>query len=61
MAASGLLLAATLYCSSREFTTVATAILLAHLPVIIAEGVLTGSAVVFLKRVQPNFFTTGKR
>ena len=61
VAASGTLLAATLYFSSREFTTVATAILLAHLPVMIVEGVLTGSAAVFLKRVQPDFFSTDKR
>ena len=61
VAASGTLLAATLYFSSREFTGVATAILLAHLPVMIVEGVLTGSAVVFLKRVQPDFFTANKR
>ncbi|MDH3393933.1 MAG: cobalt transporter CbiM [Desulfobulbaceae bacterium] len=57
VAASGVLLAATLFFSNREFTGVATAILFAHLPVMVVEGVLTGSAVVFLKRVQPDFLT----
>lgn len=57
VAASGLLLAATLFFSNREFTGVAAAILVAHLPVMAVEGVLTGSAAVFLKRVQPDFLT----
>ncbi len=60
VAASGVLLAATLFFSSREFTGVATAILFAHLPVIAVEGILTGSAVVFLKRVHPVFLLTTK-
>ncbi len=61
VAASGVLLAATLFFSNREFTGVATAILIAHLPVMAVEGVLTGSAVVFLQRVLPDLFSANKR
>ena len=60
VAASGILLAASLFFSNREFFGVATAILFAHLPVMVVEGILTGSAVVFLKRVQPDFFSANK-
>ena len=60
VAASGICLAASLYFSNHEFFGVATAILIAHLPVMVVEGILTGSAVVFLKRVQPDFFTANK-
>jgi len=56
VALSGTLLAATLYFSNREFFGVATAILIAHLPVMVVEGALTGGAVLFLKRVQPEIF-----
>ncbi len=61
VAMSGTLLAATLYFSNREFLGVAAAILAAHLPVMVVEGILTGGAVLFLKRVQPEIFEKNPR
>lgn len=52
--ASGLMIAATLYLTNHEFTEVATTILLAHLPIILVEGALSGAALVFLKKVSPH-------
>jgi cobalt/nickel transport system permease protein len=53
---SGILTACVLYLSGKEFIGAASAILLAHIPVIIIEGFVTGSAVVFLYRVRPEMF-----
>ena len=61
VAMSGTLLAATLYFSNQEFLGVAAAILAAHIPVMMVEGILTGGAAIFLKRVQPEIFWSPKR
>ncbi len=53
---SGVFTASVLYFSGKEFVGAASAILLAHIPVIIIEGFVTGSAVVFLYRVRPEIF-----
>ncbi len=54
IAASGVMLAGTLFLCGREFQGVATAVLLGHVPVIVVESIVTGSAVAFLLRVQPD-------
>lgn len=54
IALSGLMAAGTLFLCGREFLGAATAILAAHVPVIIVEIVVTGSAIAFLFRVQPD-------
>jgi cobalt/nickel transport system permease protein len=54
IALSGCMAAGTLCLCGREFLGAATAILAGHLPVIIVESVVTGSAVAFLFRVQPD-------
>jgi cobalt/nickel transport system permease protein len=50
---SGLMLAGTLLLCGRAFRAAAAAILAGHVPVMIVEAVVTGSAVVFLHRVRP--------
>lgn len=50
---SATLIAATLYLSNEEFIGVIYAITAAHLPIILVEGILTGAAVLFLKKVNP--------
>jgi len=54
IAVSGLMVAGTLFLCGKEFLGVAMAILVGHVPVIIVESVVTGSAVAFLLRVQPD-------
>jgi cobalt/nickel transport system permease protein len=51
-----LLLASALYLSGKEFVAVAGAVLAAHAPIMIIEGVVTGSAVAFLSKVRPEIF-----
>lgn len=54
IALSGIMVAATLFLSGREFTGAAAAILISHVIVICVESVVTASAVTFLLRVQPD-------
>lgn len=56
IAGSATMIAATLYLTNHEFIEVAYAILLAHIPIIIIEGAMTGAALVFLKKVIPQIF-----
>ncbi len=49
----GLLLAATLITTGEEFTVVAGVVLVAHLPVLLIEGLVTGVALSFLRKVRP--------
>ncbi len=49
----GLLLAGTLITTGDEFTVVAGAVLVAHLPVALVEGLVTGTSLAFLRRVRP--------
>lgn len=55
---SSVLLAMTLYCTNKEFVPVIGAILIAHVPVMLIEGPLVGAAVVYLKKVRPDIFST---
>ena len=48
-----LLVSLALLASGKSFTVAAAAVLVAHLPVALAEGLVTGWAVVFLTRVRP--------
>jgi cobalt/nickel transport system permease protein len=47
------LLAAVLAGAGRQFETLAQTVLLAHLPVAVVEGLVTASAVLFLRKVRP--------
>ncbi len=48
-----LILALSLFASARQFLPVIKLVVAAHLPVMIIEGLITGAAVVFLKKVKP--------
>ncbi len=50
---SALLVSAALFLSGREFFSLAAVVLLANLPIMVVEGLVTGSAAVFLWRVRP--------
>ena len=54
IALSAGMIASTLYLSNKEFIGVISAILIAHLPLIIIEGVLTGAAAIFILKVCPH-------
>lgn len=53
VAGSGVLLALALWFSERSFVVAAQAVLVAHVPIMLIEGVVTASAVHFLQHVQP--------
>jgi cobalt/nickel transport system permease protein len=55
---SGLLTAASLALSGDMFTAAAGALLAAHLPVMVVEGVITGFAYTFLAKVKPEALAT---
>ncbi len=50
---AALLTAMTLLACGKAFSTIAHAMFLAHLPVAVIEGFVTGSIVVFLRKVRP--------
>ncbi|MEW6079134.1 MAG: cobalt transporter CbiM [Thermodesulfobacteriota bacterium] len=50
---SALLAAAALVFSEKNFQELAVMIIVAHVPVIILEGIVTGFAIAFLKKVKP--------
>jgi len=50
---STVLMALALYLTGRGFAAVATVVILSHIPVAILEGFVTGSVVVFLRKVRP--------
>lgn len=54
---SAAMIASTLYFTNQEFMPVAGAIIVAHLPIIIVEGILSGATLTFLKKVQPRIFS----
>jgi cobalt/nickel transport system permease protein len=58
---NGLLLAAVLYLSDREFLSVLSAIFLAHLPMLLIEAPLTGAAILFLHKTKPEILAPGAR
>jgi cobalt/nickel transport system permease protein len=53
---SGILVALSLLFTEKSFMSTVTLILLAHLPVMIIEGIITLFCVAFLKRVKPEVF-----
>lgn len=54
---SGVLLTLSLYTTGKEFIAVAVGILIAHIPVMLIDGFVTGSALVFLRQVRPELLT----
>lgn len=50
---NAMLIATTLYFSNKNFIGVIYTILVAHLPIVFIEGILTGAALLFLKKVNP--------
>ncbi len=55
-----LLIAVSLVSTGEAFLNVAKLILLAHLPVMIIEGIITAFCVIFLKKVKPEVLEVGK-
>lgn len=53
LALAGVLAATALFFSGDSFVTTAMAVGLAHVPVMIAEGIITGLAAVFITKVRP--------
>ena len=53
---AGVLTAAVLLLSGKEFQAFAQAVFVVHLPVMAVEGLVTSQAVVFLKKVRPEVF-----
>ncbi len=54
---SALLVGLSLVTTGEAFLTVAKLIVIAHLPVMIIEGLITATAVVALKKVRPELLT----
>jgi cobalt/nickel transport system permease protein len=50
---AGLILALVMFSTGEEFRAVAGVVLVAHIPIMIVEGLVTGGAVGFLRRVRP--------
>ncbi|MFW6457126.1 MAG: cobalt transporter CbiM [Planctomycetota bacterium] len=50
---SSILTAGSLLAAGREFTVIASVLVLGHVPLMVAEGLVTGSVCVFLKKVKP--------
>lgn len=57
IALTTLLVAGSLALSGREFLAAAHLVLVAHLPLMAVEGVLTGFAVLLARKVKPDLFT----
>ncbi|MBQ7608394.1 MAG: cobalt transporter CbiM [Desulfovibrionaceae bacterium] len=55
--AAALFTAAALAFSEEGFVTAAKALFLAHTPIMLAEGILTGGTVAFLARMRPDLLT----
>jgi len=53
VALSGLLVALTLAASEKAFLTPAKVIFLAHLPIMVIEGIMTSVCILFLRKVKP--------
>ena len=59
IALSCLMLSLTLLTAGREFLLLGQGVVLAHVPLMILEGIVTGSAVSFLRKVRPETFSLG--
>jgi cobalt/nickel transport system permease protein len=57
---SALLVASALALSGEQFFTAAQLIIIAHLPIMVVEGMLTAAIVSFLSRVRPAMLANGK-
>lgn len=57
IALTTLMVASALALSGREFLAAAHLVLVAHLPLMVVEGVLTGFAVMLARKVKPDLFT----
>jgi len=53
VAGAGVLVAVSLYLSDQAFMGAAKAVLLAHIPIMIIEGIITAVAISFMKRARP--------
>jgi cobalt/nickel transport system permease protein len=53
------LLSLTLLTAGRNLLVLSQGVFLAHIPLMIMEGVVTGSAVAFLRKVRPETFSLG--
>jgi len=56
---SGIFTSTTLLLSGSEFLNAAKLIVISHIPVMIIEGIITGSILVFLKKVKPEVLQVG--
>lgn len=60
IAAGALLIAVALVSTGESFANVAKVIVIAHVPIMIIEGVITAFCVLFLKRVKPEILEVSK-
>jgi len=61
VAGAGILVAISLYLSSRAFLGAAKAVLVAHVPIMIIEGIITAIAVSFMKKARPELLSGLKK
>lgn len=57
---TAIMVAGSLALSGEEFTEAAYAVVLSHIPIALVEAFLTGSAVMLLMKVKPEFFNQGE-
>lgn len=60
IALGAILVALSLISTGESFLGVAKLVLVAHLPVMVIEGIITGFCVIFLKKVKPEVLEVGK-
>ncbi|KPK43885.1 MAG: cobalamin biosynthesis protein CbiM [Nitrospira bacterium SM23_35] len=60
IAAGALLIAVALVSTGESFANVAKVIVIAHVPIMIIEGIITAFCVLFLKRVKPEILEVSK-
>jgi cobalt/nickel transport system permease protein len=61
LALSATLVGASLFSCGRDFLTVSKLIIISHLPVMLIEGFITGSIIVFLAKVRPEMLPALKK
>ncbi|WP_407355354.1 cobalt transporter CbiM [Methanolobus sp. WCC5] len=57
---SGIFLALMLISTGEEFRAIAYAVVMAHIPVMVIEGIITGSVVTFILKVRPELLSLDK-
>ena len=55
---SAILVGCALFFTEKNFLEIAAAVVLAHLPVMVIEGIITAFCIAFLKKVQPELFSS---